>query len=451
MKIMVLCQAIVGSRMATPGMRGYNIARVLQQQFPDAAVTLVLPPHLPSDLDPATVAFRVVKPGQRELVKMVREQDIIITAKFPLKLLPFCRQARLVLDLYTPYFTEWMEMSKSDPSQTHRRAWLEPRRKNLLAQLAASDFVLCSNERQRDLITGIMGTLGFITPRAYDDDPTLERLIKIAPLGTRDAPREKRAPRIRGVLTGVRETDTVLLWNGTIIEWYDVELLVRAMHRISQDRDDIKLVFMGTEHPDSYAAKPLQGLGGGWTRNAIDLSQELGLLDRTIFFNFGWASASETEQYLLEADIGVCTYFDGLETRYSFRTRYLDLFWGELPIICTRGDVVSEMVEARPLGIAIPQEDGDALVAAILKLTDDRDFRARCKANLSVMREEYSWDNTLRPLIDFCRNPEAALSTRAERMLPLAYHTLDWLASQTHHNIRYSLPAKIRDIRARRS
>ena len=449
-KILVLCHAIVGSKMASPGMRSYNIARVLQKHLPEAEVTLVLPRGLPSDIDPASVDFKVAKPDQRTLSKMVGEADIIVSAKFPLKLLPFARKARRVLDLYTPFFTEWMEMSKGDPSKTHRKAWIEPKRKNLMAQIAAADLILCSNVRQRDLVTGIMGTLGFITPRAYDEDPTLERLIKIAPLGTRDIVPHPGAPLMKGVIPGIRETDTVLLWNGTIVEWYDLDVLIRAMHRLSLERDDIKLVFMGTEHPDSFGAKPLEGLGGGATRAAIAQCEELGILDKSVFFNFGWASNAETEQYLLESDIGVCTYFDGLETRYSFRVRYLDLFWGELPIICTRGDVVSEMVDNEPLGISVPETDLDALVDAIRRLTDDEELRARCKQNLHRLREQYTWDNTLQPLIEFCRNPETTLSKPSERLLPLAFHTLDWLASQAHYNVRYGLRAKLREMRRAR-
>lgn len=446
-KILILCFGIVGTKMASPGMRSYNIARVLQKHLPEDEVTLALPRGMPSDLDPASVAFKVVRPDQRELIKLVGEADIIFSAKFPLKLLPFAHKASRILDLYTPFFTEWMEMSKNDPSKRHRKAWIEPKRKNLMAQLAASDLVLCSNERQRDLITGVMGTLGFITPRAYDDDPTLERLIKIAPMGIRDTEPRPGKPLMRGVLPGVRDTDTILLWNGTIVEWYDLDLLVRAIHRLSLERDDIKLVFMGTEHPDSFGSKPLEGLGGGATREAIALAKSLGILDTHVFFNFGWASAAETEQYLLESDLGVCTYFDGLETRYSFRVRYLDLFWAELPVICTRGDIVSEMADKLPIGISVPEANLDALVAAIRRLTDDTEFRALCKQNVHVLREQYRWDNTLRPLIEFCRNPNTALSERAERWLPVAFHSADWLVSQAHYNLRYGLRAKLRDMR----
>lgn len=440
MNVLVMCPAIVGTKMASPGIRSSNIARVLKQQLPDAKVTLALPPKLPSDLDPQSVAYDVEWPDQRRMVELIRDHDVIVTAKFPIKYMPFAFNKKIVLDLYTPFYTEWMEMSKNDPSPKHRRAWLESKRKNLLAQMAASDLILCANERQRDLLIGIMGTLGYFTARAYDTDPTLQRLVRVAPLGIRPKEPQPGAPIMKGVMPGVSASDFVLLFNGTIVEWYDLDVLIRAVHRLSLERPDIKLVFMGTEHPDSFGAKPLQGLGGGATKKAIALASELGILDKHVFFNFGWASDVETEQYLQEADASVCTYWDSLETRYSFRVRYLDVFWARLPIICTRGDIVSEWVEERPLGVAIDEGDLNGLTNAIRRLADDREFRERCRNELAQLREEFRWERTLAPLVEFCRDGDGGkLVQRRERMLPLFTHSVEWLISQAYYNTRWTL------------
>ena len=131
--------------------------------------------------------------------------------------------------------------------------------------------------------------------------------------------------------------------------------------------------------------------------------------------------------------------------------RYLDLFWAELPVICTRGDIVSEMADKLPLGISVPESDLDALVEAIRRLTDDAEFRSLCKANLRILRDQFAWDHTLRPLIEFCRNPDTTLSERAERWLPIAFHSAKWVVSQAHYNVRYGLRAKVREMRAKRA
>lgn len=449
-KVLVLTNAIVASKMASPGIRAYHMARVLQQEMPDVQVTLALPPKMPSDLDPGSVNFKPVWASQTQLISLIARSDIVVTPKFPIKYWPAAFGKHVVLDMYTPFFTEWMEMSKHDPSQMHRRAWLDPRRKNLLAQMSVADVILTANERQRDLIIGMLGTTGLVTPRAYDEDPDLGRIVKIAPLGIRPNEPRRGTNILKGVHPGIRDDDIVLLWNGTIIEWYDLDLLVRAVHRLSLERDDVKLFFMGTEHPDSFGSKPLQGLGAGATKAAMQQARELGILDKNVFFNFGWATNEQTEQYLLEADIGVCTYFENLETRYSFRVRYLDQFWASLPFVCTKSDVVSEMVEQHTLGIAVPQGDLDALVAAIRKLADDRELRARCRANLDAVRKQFTWERSLAPLVDFCRNPQQ-LMQRRERTLPIVLNSANWLASQGYYNLRYGIRAKLREIQRNRA
>ena len=69
---------------------------------------------------------------------------------------------------------------------------------------------------------------------------------------------------------------------------------------------------------------------------AVALAEELGLRDRVVFFNFGWVPYAERGRYLLEADVAVSAHFDDIETRFAFRTRFLDCLWAGLPVVTTR-------------------------------------------------------------------------------------------------------------------
>lgn len=449
-RILVLCHATVGSHMASPGIRSFNTARVLQAQVPGAAVTLAIRSTTPSDLDPASVPFAVTRFDNRSLIDLIRRHDIIISNRFPLKVLPYIRGKRVVLDLYTPFITEWIEMTKTDPGPAHRRAWVELKRKDLMTQLAMADVVLTANTRQRDLVAGMMGTAGLISPRMYDTDTSLETLLKVAPLGIRQDPPAPGKPLLRGVWPGIAHDDFIMIWNGTIIEWYDLDLLLRAVHRASLTRPNIRLFFMGTEHPDSHGSKLLGGLGGGTTRKAIDLAQELGIYERNVFFNFAWANNDEAKQYLLESDAGICVYFDGLETRYSFRVRYLDLLWASLPMIITKGDVVAELVDEEGMGLTVLEHDLDATVAAIERLAGDAEFRARCRANVERVRQRFTWENTLAPLVDFCAHADRVLTRRSEQAWPIAGNLINWSFSKAHYAVRFTTRHKLREWRQRR-
>ena len=78
-----------------------------------------------------------------------------------------------------------------------------------------------------------------------------------------------------------------------------------------------------------------------------------GLLDTHVIFN-DWVPYEERAAYLREADIGVSTHRQHLETRYSFRTRMLDYLWAGLPIVCTEGDYFGDLVQREGLGRAVP-------------------------------------------------------------------------------------------------
>jgi glycosyltransferase involved in cell wall biosynthesis len=126
------------------------------------------------------------------------------------------------------------------------------------------------------------------------------------------------------------------------------------------------------------------------------------------------------DDYLAEADISVCLGFETLESRFAFRTRYVDCFRAQLPLLCTRGDVLAERVAEDPLGITVPEADVDAVVAGIERMLDDREFMASCRENLRVIGRELAWDAACEPLADFCREGES-WATPADRRRVQAY------------------------------
>jgi glycosyltransferase involved in cell wall biosynthesis len=419
-----------GRKMASPGIRAYHIARVLAENVPDAQVTLATASA--EEIASAGLPFGAIPYSPGALVKTVRESDIVIGSRFPLYLFPLLYSKGVVLDMFTPFVTEWIELSKL---WLRSDVLMEPLTNDLMLQMLLADRILCANVRQRDLYFGMLASLGRVVADTYDDDHWLRNVLIIAPYGVRpDEPRQTRRV-LKSVRPGIEEGDTVFIWNGAIIEWYDVETLVRAVARISRQRSDIKLFFLGTEHPDNpNSTEKLEGLGGGVVRTAHDLASELGLLDKFVFFNLDWVDYDDTANFLCESDAGVCTYFNSLETRFSFRSRFLDLLWAERPILCTQGDFWSELVTRRPLGIAVPERDQDGMVAAMLRLADDHEFVARCKVNLREEKARYRWERVLEGLVDYCRQAPAP-TRKAARLLPMT----TTLASSLKANLRVAM------------
>jgi glycosyltransferase involved in cell wall biosynthesis len=426
-RILVLCRATFGARMSSPGIRSLHMAEVLAQELPDAQVTLAVPAK--SELpDPATVPFRVETFKLKTMLRLIREHDIVISNDYPPLALAAFPWKTFVLDYYTIYFIEWMENSRDSLLDQPRRrnAWMSGARRRIGAELLYGDLITCANDRQRDYYIGALIGLGLIDPQAYDRDPSMRHLIESAGHGIRPQARERRGPySIRGVYAGIKQTDKLIVWNGGILQWYDPISLLHAMAKIKQQRDDVKLVFIGGAYPG------LGGMGlGKRFQETVDVAKDLGIYNNTVFFDVSWVPYDRMRDLTLEADLAVCTYFDNLETHFSLRTRFVDVFWAEIPLICTQGDVYADMVREKQMGITVPQEDVDAIAAAILKLLDDREFYEACKRNIREQNKQMGWNTTLQPLVEFCRDPQTSALPKWRRTIMLIGAWAQWVGSR---------------------
>jgi hypothetical protein len=140
---------------------------------------------------------------------------------------------------------------------------------------------------------------------------------------------------------------------------------------------------------------------------ALALSQSLGLTDRIVFFN-DWVPYQERADYLLEADVGISLHLEHLETRYAFRTRALDYLWAGLPMICTEGDALADLVAGENLGRVVPYQDAGALAEAVLDLLAQPALRDSLAPGFARAACNYTWEVTTQPLLQFCQSPRVA-------------------------------------------
>lgn len=135
-----------------------------------------------------------------------------------------------------------------------------------------------------------------------------------------------------------------------------------------------------------------------------ELADTLGLTGTHVFFNAEWVPYDERGRWFAEADIGVSTHLDHVETAFSFRTRLLDYLWAALPIVATDGDVFATDIAREGLGAVVPAGDVDALAAALLHLVEDDDARAAASAASARYGERFRWATALGPLLELCRD-----------------------------------------------
>jgi len=84
----------------------------------------------------------------------------------------------------------------------------------------------------------------------------------------------------------------------------------------------------------------------------------------------------------------------------------LDYIWAGLPIIATRGDATSDLVERYRLGIVVDYRDDAGVANIILHLLETP--KEAWQAQFESARRDLTWEQVARPLIEFCRHPRRA-------------------------------------------
>ena len=139
-------------------------------------------------------------------------------------------------------------------------------------------------------------------------------------------------------------------------------------------------------------------------REAFAAAKECGVLDRNVFFVFDRVPADDVQNFLLEADVGVATYPDSLETRLTIGTRMFDFVWAELPILTSSSPLLEEFVTRNGIGLTAKCGNLVGLAEAIRRLASDGELRRACKENLRNLRSTMTWDVLTEPLVEYCRN-----------------------------------------------
>ena len=396
-RIVVATADTLTPRMAGPAIRAWNMAKVLGKEHDVRLVTKSRCDVWHADFE---CRGEVAPEDWPELEAWA---DIIVFQGFLLHEVPMLLGSSkvIVVDLYDPFHLEQLELSRHDPFD-QRVLEVGESVRVLNQQVRRGDFFLAASEKQRDFWLGQLSAMQRVNPYVYDGDESLHGLLDVVPFGVPDAPPERTGPGIRGVIPGIGAEDKVLIWGGGIYNWFDPMTLIRAVDKLRLRVPNVRLYFMGTRHPNPDVPE----MRVAW--EARQTAADLGLLDSHVFFNEGWVPYEERQNHLLDADIGVTTHLDHVETEFSFRTRVLDYFWASLPVVTTAGDPLAALVESRGLGLAVPAEDVDALEAALHRLLTDERFVAECRKNVDEVAEEFRWSRVLEPLASFCRRATRA-------------------------------------------
>lgn len=397
LKILIIADDVVGRRMAGPGIRAWEIARALAVDF---QVRLLVPDssdRMPPG--PPGPALEYYPPdGGEMLAEAARAADVVYVQGFLLQKYPQLRaMARVfVVDLYVPFVLENMFHHRSrhaDPgvlraaSRHDAAVWTR--------QLEKGNLFLVANRSQYDLVLGALLALGKVDPTAALGG--LAQALLTVPFGVQEGepPVVDRAALRREL--GLPEDAFLLLWGGVLTDWFDPLTLLDALARLRGQTPPVHLLFLSSGHanpdlpPFAMAAK------------ARARARELSLDGETVHFHEGWVPYEERGKYFAAADAGVSISPVHLETRYSFRTRFLDYLRFGLPIVATGGDPLAVDLARRGCLREVPQRDAGALAEAIRTLAADPGSRRALAEAARRAAGDYRWSRVVAPLVETLR------------------------------------------------
>jgi len=379
--------------MAGPAIRAWEIAKALANEHDVTLATLspVCQMSHPS--------FRVTSAGPRIVRELEKWGDVLVFQGLLLEVYPWLKKSRKVIiaDVYDPFHLEVLEQAKDDEPRARAKAAKETTHA-LNEQLRRGDFFLCASEKQRDFWLGQLAALDRINPHTYDQDETLASLIVPVPFGIPDDPPAHTRHVLKGVVEGIDADDKVILWGGGVYNWFDPLTLIRAVAQLHSRHPEVRLFFLGMKHPNP----DVPDMRMAWETR--QLSDELGLTDKVVFFNESWVPYEDRQNFLLECDLGVSTHLDHVETAFSFRTRILDYLWAGLPVVATGGDALGQTIDAHDLGVTVRPGDVAALETALERMLFDEQRIAAVRKSIASYAPRLTWSRSLEPLLG-CVSP----------------------------------------------
>lgn len=402
-RILVVTGEPLLERMAGPAIRAWEIAKALA---PDHEVRLVST----AGAKRTSPDFSVEYAAGTGLKEPTGWADVIIFQGFLLETAPWLKGSDkiIVADIYDPMHLEQLEQAR-DLGVEGRQNAIDVTTHALNEQLRRADFLLCASDKQRDFWLGQLAGQGRVNPAVYDEDASLDNLLAVVPFGIEDTPPVQSTHGIKGTVPGIGPDDKVILWGGGIYNWFDPLTLLRAVDRLKDRHPEVRLFFLGLKHPNPGV--PTMQMA--WQTR--ELADELKLTGTHVFFNEGWVPYEERADFLLDADVGVSTHFQHVETAYSFRTRILDYLWAGLPIVATGGDTFGSLITEHGLGRVVPERDVEALEAALEEMLYDEESSQAVRQAVDAFAGSYVWARALAPLVEFCRSPRRAADLAVDR------------------------------------
>jgi glycosyltransferase involved in cell wall biosynthesis len=259
--------------------------------------------------------------------------------------------------------------------------------------LSQADCLLCAGRRQRSYFYGWLVQAGRI--------PEGEHFIRYVPISM--APE-----RPEHVYPGPDEGQAPhFVSGGGWFPWQNQAKLLFAASREVAARDRGVVDLFGTPHETPNSSPEEQAIREVY-RQILALAESTPRIRAR-----GYVGREQLIQVYRRASVALEAMHYNLERELAFTTRTIEYLWCGLPVVYNDYAEVSEHIREYDAGWTV-DPDSDVEIASVLEeIFSDPDVVRRKGANAQrLVRDRFTWDKTVQPLLDFLRDPRKAPRAR---------------------------------------
>lgn len=402
------------------GLRAWGLAQGLLAN--GINVTIAIPDNFELEKDYINGNLRVCKWSFENLKSLFDIHDAVCVLYSRGDLMKYVAknldpQKQLIVDLYVPIYIESLARELKGTLEEYKQYQFDVAHWN--TAFRRGDYFLCANQAQYHFYQGVLSAMGRINPITFKD-----QILEIVPYGIHNSEITHNKDVCKGVK--IAKNDFMILWFGGLYPWFDISPLLESIKELSKEYADIKLVILGGKNPFSVDKQ--------FTKQydfALNFAKENDLLDKNIYF-VDWIPYEERNNWYAESDMVINLHHKTKETVYSWRTRIVDYIWGELPIVSTGGDEVTEYLAQKNAAIILKENGAKEISKVIENIYKDKNILSEIKNNIVLIKKEFYWDLITKNVAEFVKSGK--ISSDRELLLknniPMDKYGINSLASE---------------------
>ena len=374
-KVMILTHGLYpvpGYSVSGNGIRAWGLAMGLVYHGLEviyATPADTVHPHTPR---PEVTLTPFVDKAELHRLITLHEPDVLVVGYWAyMHLIPNEIDLPLVMDLLAP----WMLEAGFQKGGGMR---IDPA--DYLGCLARGDHYLCCTQRQKAFHTAWL-FMGGVIGETYP--------IDVVPISA--------DPELPNRPASSHDRTVTFLYGGVLWPWRSPEVWIMTL--------------LDTLLNNGDEGGVLQLIVGSYPLQKQAHSEPLFFSDdgryNTVLKRSGLLAYDEMEQVFLQADIGIELSSQNCERELSFSFRVIEYLRCGLPVICNDFLEVAEWIKRYDAGWVIDSSDNDAFRHLIQRiLSGDEAVELKRENAKRLVREQFNWLETVRPLVRFCENPQ---------------------------------------------